>query len=197
MIMREFSLSCVCTSKSYLGLIIRHGLRIHKWIFFSVKRTNVTDQTTFQVALISPRGKRVTRISGGKHPFYAPSAAPQHYSVPKDPISTKNHGFPIFCSKCLNLVIIQFLSIKIGQNSGSENLIWAKISSASKIFLKKSVHQGPNLAAIRSTRPHFRPFESPYQNYTSVKVLHTHLCLLCEYPLTSGSRINCAFPLSF
>ena len=27
------------------------------------------------------------------------------------------------------------------------------------------------------------------------KLLHNHLCLLCEYALISASRINCTFPL--
>ena len=66
--------------------------------------------------------ERVTRMSGGKDPFLRSlsrsTRAPPPlsvFSVPQDPILTKNHKkFPTFCSKCLNY---QFLSLKIAKNS--------------------------------------------------------------------------------
>ena len=74
------------------------------------------------------KGAKVQKVH--KTPF-------QYFSVPQTPILTKkSQNFPIFCSKCLNLVNFQFLSLKIGQNPVQEVLFGPKIKAVF-LFLKK------------------------------------------------------------
>ena len=89
----------------------------------------------------------------------------QHFSVPHDShFNQKSQNFPIFYSKCLNLVNFPYLSLKIGQNPVQEASFGPKMSSESSIFVKKKkkkknqFSKPPNLALICSTSPNFQPF---------------------------------------
>ena len=62
----------------------------------------------------------------------------QHFSVPQDPhFNQKSQNFPIFYSKCLNLLNFQLLNLNIRQNPVQEASFRLKISSESSIFVKK------------------------------------------------------------
>ena len=67
----------------------------------------------------------MVKLKGERHP----KKPFQHFSVPQDPILTKNHKFPIFCSKCLHVNFVNFKFLSKPKNwptSSSGSLIWAK-----------------------------------------------------------------------
>ena len=113
----------------------------------------------------------------GKTPFHTPSATPQDtlfsiFHFHKTPFKTKITKFPIFCSKCLNLVNFQFLSLKISQNPVQEAPFEPKIISEGSILSKKrSIQQALNLVPIRSSSPYFETL-----------LPHTPIFLKCKYP---------------
>ena len=101
----------------------------------------------------------------GKTPFslsLSRSTRPpfQRFSVPQDPhFNQKSQNFPIFCSKCLNLVNFQFLSLKFWPISSSGSLIWAKNQFLKQHFCQKNkqtnkqIHQAPKFGA----NPFYKP----------------------------------------
>ena len=79
------------------------------------------------------------------------------FSSTRPHFNQKWQNFPIFCSKYLNLVNFQFLSLKVGQNPVQEASFGPKISSESSIFVKKTVQQAPKFGANPFYNPIFGP----------------------------------------
>ena len=97
----------------------------------------------------------------------------QDFSVPQDPhFNQKSKNFPIFCSKCLNLVNFQFLNIKSAKiqfwkpHLGQKSVLKATFLSKKK---KKQFSKPPNLVLIHSTSPHFGPFRMLTHTETKVE----------------------------
>ena len=116
--------------------------------------------------------KRGTGMSSGKDPLFT---LPQRlhktpfsafFSSTRPHFKQKSQNFPIFCSKCLNLVNFQFLSLKIGQNPVQEASFGPKISSDNSIFVKISVQQAPKFGADPFYKPPFSALRAahPFQN---------------------------------
>ena len=107
-------------------------------------------------ALSKPRGvlilKRVTGMYSRKDPLFTLHQSLhktpfQHFSVPQgSSFNKKSQNFPIFCSKCLNLVN-PVLEASFGSKLSSENSIFSYLLS------KISVQQAPKFGADPFYKP--------------------------------------------
>ena len=99
--------------------------------------------------------KRVTGMSDSKDPppFCTPSATPQDpisalFSSTRPHLNKKSQNFPTFCSKCLNFVNSQFLSLKIDQKMSLGSLTHAHLDQKSdlqEVLLSKNQFSKPQI----------------------------------------------------